>query len=406
MNSIRGKYSEAVIMVDELEQSCVEQIQNICNLPFMQDSKIRIMSDAHAGKGVCVGFTAIVKDKIVPNFIGVDISCSVSAYKLEGVTKDMVDLNKLDSVIRKHVPSGMSVRVRTSKLVDSDMRDSIHDVCKEIGDERSFSRHLDSLGSTGGGNHFESLDVDSSGDIWLVIHTGSRNFGNKICKFHQSVAEKFSEYSKKETIDKILSEVEPHNREKVFNEIRENSTMTGMEFITGEDLDLYIKHVNVAKQFATTNHLVISSEIIQNMGWTVCDRIFTNHNYIEQLDDGRYLIRKGAVSAKAGERLIIPMNMQYGSLICTGLGNEHWNNSAPHGAGRILSRSQAKKQISMDEYVKSMEGIYTSCVCPGTLDESPMAYKNPEDIIGSIGDTVKIDDTIKTLYNFKANDSE
>ena len=398
---IEGLYNSAVCMIDELEPECVEQIKGICSLEYMKDAKIRIMPDSHAGKGICIGFTAYVNDRICPNFVGVDISCSISTYKLD--VKE-VDFEQLDKVIRNYVPSGLSARQKISELVTDEMKEKVREVCEDIGDMDSYDRHSRSIGTLGGGNHFLEINKDKKGYIWLSIHCGSRNLGKKICEYHQNVAIESYNQKIKDERARILSEVPPQERQEFLKNFKNKEILKpDLCYVEGEDLDLYIKHMKVAEEFATLNHKVILHEICSHMGWNVVDSIFTHHNYIEFLGGRKMVIRKGAISAKEGERVIIPLNMRDGSIIGVGKGNVEWNSSAPHGAGRVLSRAKAKETLSLDEFNEKMDGIWTSCISMNTIDESPMAYKDMNIILNSIGDSVEILDRIVPLYNFKAN---
>ena len=398
---IQGLYNTAITMIDTLEPECVEQIQGICSLEYMKDAKICIMPDSHAGKGICIGFTAYVNDKICPNFVGVDISCSISTYKLN--VKD-VDFEKLDKIIRQYVPSGNSVRQTVSELVTEDMKAKVLEVCNDIGDVDSYDRHLRSIGTLGSGNHFLELNKDKDGYLWLSIHCGSRNLGKKICEYHQNAAINSYNARIKAEREYALSQIPPQEREAYLkNNVAKEQLKPELCYVEGEALDLYIKHMKIAEEFATMNHQVILHEICSHMGWEVVDSIFTHHNYIEFLVGRQMIIRKGAISAKKGERVIIPLNMKDGSIIGVGKGNAEWNESAPHGAGRVLSRAKAKESLSLDQFKEEMNGIWTSCVSTNTLDESPMAYKDMSVILDSIGDSVEILDRIIPIYNFKAN---
>lgn len=399
---IEGLYNTAISMIDTLEPECVEQIQGICSLEYMKDAKIRIMPDSHAGKGICIGFTAYVNDKICPNFVGVDISCSISTYKLN--VKD-VDFEKLDKTIRQYVPSGNSVRQTVSELVTEDMKAKVREVSNDMGETQDvYNRHLRSIGTLGSGNHFLELNKDKDGYLWLSIHCGSRNFGKRICEYHQNAAINSYNARIKAEREYALSQIPPQEREAYLkNNVAKEQLKPDLCYVEGELLDLYIKHMKIAEEFATMNHQVILHEICSHMGWEVVDSIFTHHNYIEFLGGRQMIIRKGAISAKKGERVIIPLNMKDGSIIGVGKGNAEWNESAPHGAGRVLSRAKAKESLSVDQFKEEMNGIWTSCVSENTLDESPMAYKDMSVIMDSIGDSVEILDRIIPIYNFKAN---
>lgn len=397
---VKGKYNSAIVMTDQIEEECVGQLVTLCSQEIFKDSQIRIMPDCHAGKGCVVGFTASIKDRIIPNLVGVDISCSISTYKLD--VKE-VDFEQLDNVIRKYVPSGMSIRSTVSKLVSDNLKAKIEKVCQEIGDENGYNRHLKSIGTLGGGNHFLELNKDKDGYLWLSVHCGSRNFGKKICDFHQDKAIKV--YQDRIDAKRVfaLSQIPSKERQDwIKNHIDSDKLPPELRYLDGEDLDLYVEHMKVAEEFATVNHQVIVHEICSHMGWNVVDSIFTHHNYIEFLGNREMIIRKGAISAKKGERVIIPLNMKDGSIVGIGKGNEEWNQSAPHGAGRVLSRGKAKSVLSVEEFQDKMKDVWSSCVSESTLDESPMAYKDMNVIIDAIGETVDIVDRIIPIYNFKA----
>ena len=398
---IRGKYNSALVMTDQVEEECISQIITLCNQEIFKDSQIRIMPDCHSGKGCVIGFTAKIKDKIIPNLVGVDISCSISTYKLN--VKE-VDFEYLDQVIRKYIPSGMSVRSTVSKLVSQELKDKIYQVCKDINDVDGYRRHLQSIGSLGGGNHFIEINKDKDGYIWLSVHCGSRNFGKKICEYHQNKAIKLYQKRKDEKREYMLSQIEPKDRQEwIRNHIDSEKLPEDLRYLDGEDLDLYVEHMKIAEEFATVNHKVIVNEICSHMNWNVVDSIFTHHNYIEFLGNREMIIRKGSISAKKDERVIIPLNMKDGSIIGVGKGNSQWNESAPHGAGRVLSRGKAKEILSVDEFQDKMKDVWSSCISENTLDESPMAYKDMNVIIDSIGETVDIIDRIIPIYNYKAN---
>lgn len=390
---VKGKYNSAIVMTDQIEEECVGQLVTLCSQEIFKDSQIRIMPDCHAGKGCVVGFTASIKDRIIPNLVGVDISCSISTYKLD--VKE-VEFEQLDNVIRKYVPSGMSIRSTVSKLVSDNLKAKIEKVCQEIGDENGYNRHLKSIGTLGGGNHFLELNKDKDGYLWLSVHCGSRNFGKKICDFHQDKAIKV--YQDRIDAKRVfaLSQIPPKERQDwIKNHIDSDKLPPELRYLDGE-------HMKVAEEFATVNHQVIVHEICSHMDWNVVDSIFTHHNYIEFLGNREMIIRKGAISAKKGERVIIPLNMKDGSIVGIGKGNEEWNQSAPHGAGRVLSRGKAKSVLSVEEFQDKMKDVWSSCVSESTLDESPMAYKDMNVIIDAIGETVDIVDRIIPIYNFKA----
>lgn len=367
---IEGLYNTAVVMTENIDESAHLQIKRLCDQEIFENSRIRIMPDCHAGMGCVIGFTANLKNKVIPNLVGVDISCSISTYKLDAIE---IDFAKLDHFLKFNLPHGESVRRSISPLVGEELQERVLETGREILSTPELSqRDLRSIGSLGGGNHFLEVNRDKSGSLWFSIHCGSRNFGHRICSFHQNNA------IPSETIPKPLW------------------------YIEGEEMQMYTKHVKVAQDFAKLNHGVILDEVCNAMGWNVIDKIFTNHNYIEFLDNDEILIRKGAISAKEGERVIIPMNMRDGSFIGVGKGNPDWNNSAPHGAGRILSRKEARENLKMEEFKEEMKDVWTTCVRQATIDEAPMAYKPMSETIDNIGDSVDILDRIIPVYNFKA----
>lgn len=369
---IQGKVTEAVIMTDEIEYSALGQIKTLCSQDMFKDSKIRIMPDVHSGAGCVIGFTAKTEGDIVcPNLIGVDISCSISAYKLD---VDKINFEKLDKVIRENVPSGYDVRNSISRKITKDLKDRIYKVCKEIDDVDNYDRHLKSAGSLGGGNHYIEVNRDSEDSLWLCVHSGSRNFGHKIATYHQKIA--------KEQCD---GKVVPKD----------------LSYICGTEYDKYVEHMKVAQEFATKSHEIIVHEIVSKMKWKVMDKVFTNHNYIEFFDD-YIIIRKGAIAAYKNQKVLIPLNMRDGTLLGVGKGNSEWNCSAPHGAGRLMSRRAAKDGLSLEEFEKEMKGVWSSCISEKTLDESPMAYKSMDMIIDKVKDTIDIKDRLIPIYNFKA----
>jgi RNA-splicing ligase RtcB len=255
-------------------------------------------------------------------------------------------------------------------------------------------------------NHFISVEVDEEGNHWLLVHTGSRNFGYAICEYHQNKAIQLCSDKNSENYNNIIQSIEPALRQQYILTHHKSTIDTEYAYLSGEDAELYLNHMYVAQSFARLNHVTIIDTICNHMKFdeeNKCDIIFTMHNYIEQLNDGSIVIRKGAVSAKSGQQLLIPLNMADGTLVCTGKGNEDWNCSAPHGAGRLMSRNAAKKTLSMDDFENSMKHVWSTCIKQSTIDEAPMAYKNADFIKSNIGDVVTIDHHLKPIYNFKAN---
>ena len=368
MITLQGNYGEAIIFTDTLETSAAEQIRAFCDQPFSAGSRIRIMPDVHAGKGCTIGTTMTVTDKIVPNVVGVDIGCGMLTVKL---AEKRIDLPKLDNFIRQNIPHGRDVRKRTHR---SHGRLNIYDLrcIKKI----DIRRSRESLGTLGGGNHF--IEVDSDGEnLYLVIHTGSRNLGLRVADYYQKVAYTACGGRQQQEIPYELA------------------------YLSGDAMQDYLHDMDFMRRFAELNRTIIKEVILEGMGLTEIDSFHTIHNYI---DTEQGILRKGAVSAQKGERLLIPMNMRDGALLCTGLGNPEWNYSAPHGAGRLLSRKDAFSTYTLSAFQDSMNGIYTTSVAKDTIDECPMVYKPMEEIIRQIHDTVTIDARIRPIYNFKASE--
>ena len=369
MLEIKGDYGNAIVYTNTLEKSAEEQITAFCNQSFSAGSRIRIMPDVHAGKGCTIGTTMTITDKVVPNFVGVDIGCGMLVVMLK---EKQINLPELDSFIRDNVPYGRDVRKCPHR---SHGRLNIYDLkCVKKLDLR---RTTESLGTLGGGNHF--IEIDSDGDnMYLVIHTGSRNLGLRVAEHYQKIAYK-------ECGGKYQTEI-PYE----------------LAYLSGESMENYLHDMDFMQRFAELNRTIIKEVILDGLKLHEVDSFTTKHNYID-LDS--MVLRKGAVSAKKGERLIIPMNMRDGSLLCTGLGNDEWNQSAPHGAGRLMSRKDAKDSFTLSQYKASMEGIFTTSLTKETLDECPMVYKPMEEILANIKETVRVDKVIKSVYNFKAGEA-
>lgn len=398
MIEITGKNDTAKIFNDNVEEEAIKQIYKILNSPVAKDSHIRIMPDVHAGAGCVIGTTMKITDKVVPNFVGVDIGCGMLIQKLKDAH---IELGKLDKVIHQNVPAGFSIHSKAHRWAN-DSRISELRCKKELPNMHKF--HL-AIGTLGGGNHFSELNKDDEGNYYLVIHTGSRNLGKQIADYYQQKAYNNYVIEHNEAVAEIVNTLREQKR---FEEIGAAKTKfetenpmveKSMAFVQGFLMEDYLHDMAIAQEYAELNRRAIADIIQCGMRWKVVEEFQTIHNYIEM---DTMILRKGAVSAKKDEMLIIPMNMRDGSLICVGKGNEDWNQSAPHGAGRIMSRKKAKETIGMDEFRNSMEGIFTTCVSKDTLDESPMSYKPMQEIIDNIGDTVDIVKIIKPVYNFKA----
>lgn len=383
------------IFAETFEDEAYKQIEKICNYEPYLNLNIRIMPDAHAGKGCVIGTTIKIEDKVTPNLVGVDIGCNMYVAELSGIDPDLV---KLDDFIRKNIPSGFNIR--NEPIYHFSQLDRLYCI-----DHVDKNRALRSIGTLGGGNHFIELNRGGNGNIFLVVHTGSRHLGVEVCNYYQELAYKeLSDKSNdvKSLIKRLKSEGRERDIQKELKSLKREPVDKDLAYLDGVNFEKYLNDMMIVQYFATRNSEQIVLDILSGMKWrdNLEDCFYTRHNYI---DVENMILRKGAVSAKKGERLIIPMNMRDGSLICIGKGNPDWNYSAPHGAGRLMSRAKAKEQISMDDFKDSMNGIYTTSVCESTIDEAPQAYKPMEEIISAIGDTVDIVDIIKPIYNFKAS---
>lgn len=389
--------SDLKIFVKTIESEAQKQVRQMAESKAYRDCKIRIMPDCHAGKGCTVGTVIETRGKVVPNTVGVDIGCGMLVFKF---AEKEINLSLLDRIINESVPSGFDVHEK-SKLKDmspitlSCLRD-LHERTQGCFDFDYIER---SLGTLGGGNHFIELDEDEQGYKYLVVHSGSRNLGVKVCNYYQHLAKK--NVNRNEERKRIIEDLKKYGLEREINKtLRRLGTVSpDLAYLEGEDLNAYNFAANVCQKFADDNRWNIAMTIIRGLQLSFVDFFTTRHNYFD-IHSG--IIRKGAVRAENGEQLIIPLNMRDGSLLCAGKGNDDWLRSAPHGAGRLMSRSAAKKQLSMDEYRQQMHDIYSTSVCESTIDEAPMAYKSAEEIEELIGDTVDVVKRIKPIYNFKA----
>lgn len=396
MIEVQGKYNSAKIFTDNVEKTALGQIIELCNQEFVKDSQIRIMPDTHAGAGCTIGTTMTIQDKIVPNLVGVDIGCGMEVAIIDK-NKDEINFDQLDETIRKHVPYGFGVRSRSQR----------HPLSKKVNfrDVRApfnLNRAKDSIGTLGGGNHF--IEVNELEDkVAIVIHSGSRNLGKQIAEHYQNRA--YDELmninnEKSEIIAKLKAEGREREIHEALRGIKKPNIKKDLAYLEGQGFEDYMNDMKIAQQYALLNRKAMMDEIVTRMGWAISDSFTTIHNYI---DMENMILRKGAISAQAGERVIIPINMRDGSIIATGKGNPDWNFSGPHGAGRILSRSKAKEMLDIEDFKATMSNVWTTSVSESTLDESPMAYKPINEIVDNIGDSVEINHIIKPLYNFKAN---
>ena len=400
MVTIQGLYNTAVCYTPELEDLAAKQIKAVCDQAEFAGCKIRVMPDVHAGKGCTIGTTMTIQDKIVPGMVGVDIGCGMETVEL---AEQEIDFDKLDALIRKEIPYGREVR------------DTLHALNAEIdltqlrcADQVNLNRAMRSIGTLGGGNHFIEVDRSEDGRLFLIVHSGSRHLGTEVAEYYQNEGRRAlwggANYQIQEVIAQLKAEGRFKEIQKTISALRtehELSIPKDLAYVEGKLFEDYIHDMKITQQFAMLNRKAMVDVIMMGMGFTAVESFTTIHNYI---DTDAMILRKGSVSAMTGEKLLIPINMRDGSLICVGKGNQAWNCSAPHGAGRLMSRRAAFNALSMEEFKREMEGIYTTCVLPDTLDESPMAYKSMDEIIDQIGPTAEIVERIRPVYNFKAAD--
>ena len=403
MIEIKGTHNTALCYCKELEPTAEDQIKAVCDRDEFAGCKIRIMPDVHAGMGCTIGTTMTILDKIVPGMVGVDIGCGMETTRLAERT---INFLKLDAMIRGNIPCGRDIR-KTEHRLNADVDLSALRCAPHV----NLQRARRSIGTLGGGNHFIEVGRGADEGLYLVVHSGSRHIGNEVAKRYQD--EGFNAlcgnamYQIGETIARLKAEGREHEIQKTVKALRKQRKPINklvpkdLAYVEGQLFDDYIHDMKIIQHFATLNRKAMTDVIIEKMNLTPEDSFTTTHNYI---DTEAMILRKGAVSAKIGEKLLIPINMRYGGLICVGKGNPDWNQSAPHGAGRLMSRKKAFEILSMDEYKSCMDGVFSTCVVRDTLDESPMAYKNADEIIGQISPTAEIIDHIEPLYNFKAAD--
>lgn len=397
---VQGAYNTAVCYTPKLEEAAQQQIQAVCDRPEFAGCKIRIMPDVHAGKGCTIGTTMTIRDKIVPGMVGVDIGCGMETVAL---AEREIDFDRLDTLIREEIPCGREIR------------DTPHDLNGEIdltqlrcARQVNLSRAMRSIGSLGGGNHFIEIDRAEDGRLYLVVHSGSRHLGTEVANFYQEEGRRAlwggAHYQIQEAVHRLKAEgrfQEIQTTILALKKERELKIPKDLAYVEGKLFEDYLHDMKLTQQFAMLNRKAIVEVIMRGMGLTAVELFTTIHNYI---DTDAMILRKGSVSAAVGEKLLIPINMRDGSLICVGKGNEAWNCSAPHGAGRLMSRRAALQALSMEQFQREMQGIYTTCVLPDTLDESPMAYKSMDEIVAQIQPTAEIVERIRPVYNFKAAD--
>lgn len=402
MFEIKGKVNTAICYAKVVEEEAIEQIRRMCDYEMTAGSKIRIMPDVHAGKGCTIGTTMTITDKAVPNVVGVDIGCGMYTVKLG---KAGIDFEKFDEAAH-YVPSGMNVWEGRQERFDlTELR-----CYRELKDSKRLER---SLGTLGGGNHFIEIDEAADGTRYLVIHSGSRNLGKQVAELYQKLAVNldrgYGDYLEKR--DEIIRTYKEQGRRKEIQDVlkqlhwqvyeSEPSMPEDLCYLSGKYLEDYLQDVVICQAFARRNREKIAEVILDRCGLAAGEAFHTIHNYI---DTDEMILRKGAIAAHANEKVLIPINMRDGSVLAIGKGNPEWNFSAPHGAGRIMSRKKAKENLTMDDYRKTMEGVYTTSINENTLDEAPMAYKSLDDIIDVIRESVDVIDIMKPIYNFKASD--
>lgn len=406
MLEVKGKYNTAKVFTDNIEVEAIEQLKELCNQPFVEGCKVRIMPDTHKGASCVIGFTADLGDKVIPNIVGVDIGCGMLTVNLGKIE---IDLEKLDKIIHEDIPSGMNVHdgrvVRFPELQN----------LKCYRDLKNTKRIERSIGSLGGGNHFIEINESVDGTKYLVIHSGSRNLGTQVASIYQKLAidlcsGKEDYFVKRE---KIISEYKADGRrneiqkalkdlEGLYNDLKPTYPKE-LCFLSGDYRKEYLHDMNICQEYAILNRNTMADIILKKLlgkGFEEFEVFSTTHNYINFKDN---IIRKGSISAYEGEKVLIPLNMRDGSIIAIGKGNPDWNYSAPHGAGRIMSRTKAKEKVNLEEFKASMKGIFTTSVTEATIDEAPMVYKPKEEILQNVLQTVDIVEIIKPIYNFKAH---
>ena len=402
MIEIRGKYNEARIFTDVADSASIAQVQQLCDQEFAAGSRIRLMPDIHAGAGCTIGTTMTITDKIVPNLVGVDIGCGMETVRIR---EKHIELQKLDKLIYQKIPSGFAIRQKP------------HPYLREVdllqlrcGDHVNILRAEKSIGTLGGGNHFIEVDKDDDGNIYLVVHSGSRHLGLEVAKYYQEEGYKALNGTDERSIAKLIAEMKKQGKQKEIQKeikriknLKQTNIPKHLAYVSDKLFEDYIHDMQIVQHFAALNRQAIMDEMIKGMKLHIEEQFTTIHNYI---DTKNMILRKGAVSAQAGEQILIPINMRDGSLLCVGRGNEDWNCSAPHGAGRLMSRADARQSFTVSEFKKQMAGIYTTSVSRATLDECPMAYKGMQDILDNIGPTAEVVKIIRPIYNFKAGDGD
>ena len=406
MQEVKGKFNSAKVFTDSVDEKSFQQIQTLCNQEFTSGTKIRLMPDVHAGAGCTIGTTMTIKDKIVPNLVGVDIGCGMETLCIKADSEVSKNFNgaELDKIIRKNIPSGFNIRKFPHGFVEEvDW--------EKIKGHYNKKRAWLSLGTLGGGNHFIEADRDDEGNLYIVVHSGSRHAGLEIANYYQELAWRQlngnCESDCKQLIEQLKAEGRTQEIQEKLAELKAQVVTNipkDLAYLSGEFFDDYINDMKIMQHFALLNRKAMIQVICIGLHVKeedIIEQFTTIHNYI---DTDNMILRKGAVSAQKGEKLLIPINMRDGSIICVGKGNEDWNCSAPHGAGRVMSRKKARENLSLEEFKAEMSGIWSSTVNLDTIDEAPMAYKSMDDILANINPTAEILKIIKPIYNYKAGD--
>lgn len=400
MLELQGKYNTAKVFTDVVDETSIAQVIELCNQGFVSGSKIRMMPDIHAGAGCTIGTTMTIKDKVCPNLVGVDIGCGMYTLQLK---EKHIEFGKLDEIIRQYIPSGFNVRVTAHRLAEQTRLSELR-CLKHINRDRAEM----SIGTLGGGNHFIEVDKDDEDSLYLVIRSGSRHLGKEVANYYQNLGYEKLNCCDENEIKTLVKTLKATGKQqqieaeiKKLKSVKRTNIPKDLAYVEGTDFDDYLHDMEIVQEFAMLNRRAMADVIIRQMKLHVVDEFTTTHNYI---DIQNHILRKGAVSAETGEKLLIPINMRDGSLLCVGKGNEDWNCSAPHGAGRLMSRAAAKESFTVSEFKNQMRGIYTTSVNSSTLDECPMTYKSINDIVDNIGPTAEIIKIIKPVYNFKAGE--
>ena len=408
---IKGKYNDAVVYQTEIDETTQTQLQTLVDQPFVAGEKIRVQADTHAGAGCVIGFTQTIGNgKVCPNLVGVDIGCGMYLIKLEGIKEDNIDFEKLDDFVKTHIPTGRNIHDnRISRFADI-----LNLKCyRELKDTSKFEK---AIGTLGGGNHFLEIDKDDEGNLYFVVHTGSRNMGKQVADYYQDLADGICNHGldtyfieKAELIAKYKAEGRKTEIQSALKALQErykensNKVPKDLAYLEGQHLEDYLHDMDICQRYAQLNRETILRQICKffNLDFDSIEKFETIHNYI---DLEQKILRKGSIDCSEGKRVLIPINMRDGSIIAVGKGNPEYNFSGPHGAGRLMSRNEARANISMEAFKESMKDIHTSCVCEDTLDESPMAYKPMESILPWITDTCEVEKIIRPVWNYKAKE--